>query len=112
MEEQFDLLFNVYVSANDESESNYWRKNNMVIVSAPTIQLKHSDRQIDRQNKLFEAEPWDLVIVDEAHHMNAENDQGQTLQYQLFEKLQEAGKVISTVFFTGTPHRGYARRTA
>ena len=107
MEEQFDLLFNVYVSANDESESNYWRKNNMVIVSAPTIQLKHSDRQIDRQNKLFEAEPWDLVIVDEAHHMNAENDQGQTLQYQLFEKLQEAGKVISTVFFTGTPHRGY-----
>lgn len=106
MSEQFDLLFNVYVSANDESAVNYWRKNNMVIVSAPTIQLKHSDRQIDRQNKLFEAEPWDLVIVDEAHHMNAENDQGQTLQYQLFEKLQEAGKVISTVFFTGTPHRG------
>ena len=106
MSEQFDLLFNVYVSANDESAVNYWRKNNMVIVSAPTIQLKHSERQIDRQNKLFEAEPWDLVIVDEAHHMNAENDQGQTLQYQLFEKLQEAGKVISTVFFTGTPHRG------
>lgn len=106
MSDQFDLLFNVYVSANDESAVNYWRKNNMVIVSAPTIQLKHSDRQIDRQNKLFEAEPWDLVIVDEAHHMNAENDQGQTLQYQLFEKLQKAGKVISTVFFTGTPHRG------
>lgn len=106
MSEQFDLLFNVYVSANDESAVNYWRKNNMVIVSAPTIQLKHSERQIDRQNKLFEAEPWDLVIVDEAHHMNAENDQGRTLQYQLFEKLQEAGKVISTVFFTGTPHRG------
>lgn len=107
MSEQFDLLFNVYVSANDESAVNYWRTNNMVIVSAPTIQLKHNDKQIDRQNKLFDAEPWDLVIVDEAHHMNAENDQGQTLQYQLFEKLQETGKVISTVFFTGTPHRGY-----
>lgn len=106
MSTQFDLNFNVYVSANDESAVNYWRTNNMVIVSAPTIQLKHNEKQIDRQNKLFEAEPWDLVIVDEAHHMNAENEQGQTLQYQLFENLQNAGKVISTVFFTGTPHRG------
>lgn len=104
---QFDLNFNVYTSANGQGNVNYWQTNNMVIVSAPTMQLKHNEKQIDRQNKLFEADPWDLVIVDEAHHMNAENTQGSTLQYQLFDNLQKAGKVISTVFFTGTPHRGF-----
>lgn len=104
---QFDLNFNVYDSANGQGAVNYWQTNNMVIVSAPTMQLKHNEKQIDRQNQLFDADPWDLVIVDEAHHMNAENDQGQTLQYQLFDNLQQAGKVISTVFFTGTPHRGF-----
>lgn len=104
---QFDLNFNVYDSANGQGVVNYWQTNNMVIVSAPTMQLRHNERQIDRQNQLFDSDPWDLVIVDEAHHMNAENDQGQTLQYQLFDNLQQAGKVISTVFFTGTPHRGF-----
>lgn len=104
---QFDLNFNVYTSDNGQGAVNYWQTNNMVIVSAPTMQLKHNEKQIDRQNKLFDADPWDLVIVDEAHHMNAENDQGQTLQYQLFDNLQQAGKLISTVFFTGTPHRGF-----
>ena len=104
---QFDLNFNVYDSANGQGAVNYWQTNNMVIVSAPTMQLRHNERQIDRQNQLFDSDPWDLVIVDEAHHMNAENDQGQTLQYQLFDNLQQAGKVISTVFFTGTPHRGF-----
>ena len=104
---QFDLNFNVYDTANGQGSINYWNTNNMVIVSAPTIQLKHNDKQIDRQNQLFEADPWDLVIVDEAHHMNAENSQGSTLQYQLFDNLQNAGKIISTVFFTGTPHRGF-----
>lgn len=106
MSTQFDLNFNVYASANDQ-DLNYWKSNNMVIVSAPTLQLKHNEKQINRQNKLFEAKPWDLVIVDEAHHMNAESNQGSTLQYQLFKNLQEAGKVESTVFFTGTPHRGF-----
>ncbi len=106
MSDQFDLNFDVYNSANDSDSVNYWKKHNMIIVSASTIQLKHNERQIDRQNKLFEAAPWDLVIVDEAHHMNAENAQGSTLQYQLFDNLQKAGKIISTVFFTGTPHRG------
>lgn len=107
MSSQFDLNFNVYDTANGKGNVNYWQTNNMVIVSAPTLQLKHNENQIDRQNKLFDADEWDLVIVDEAHHMNAENAQGTTLQYQLFDNLQKKGKVISTVFFTGTPHRGF-----
>ncbi len=107
MSAQFDLNFNVYDTANGKGNVNYWQTNNMVIVSAPTLQMKHNENQIDRQNRLFDADEWDLVIVDEAHHMNAENAQGTTLQYQLFDNLQKKGKVVSTVFFTGTPHRGF-----
>src|SRR5262249_47523753 len=53
-----------------------------------------------------EAEPWDMVVVDEAHHLNADEERGPTLGYRLIEKLQEGGRVRSMVFFTGTPHRG------
>src|SRR5262249_36590495 len=60
----------------------------------------------DRQRRLVEAEPWDMVVVDEAHHLNADEDAGPTLGYKLIEKLAEANRIGSMVFFTGTPHRG------
>lgn len=103
LDAQFDLTFDVYESQNGTSQVNYWKGHNHVIVSFPTVALNHNNIQ----EKILESEAWDLVIVDEAHHMNAEDNEGRTLQYQFFERLQKAGKVISTVFFTGTPHRGF-----
>ena len=50
--------------------------------------------------------PWDLLIVDEAHHLNSDEQTGPTLGYQLVEKLVKHRRVNSALFFTGTPHRG------
>ncbi len=108
MESQFDLHFNVFTSESMNAGGNPWKGSpKYVIVSAPTLQMNSTEAQHERQRRLFESEPWDLVIVDEAHHMNAADNDGQTLEYQLFKKLNDAKKVISTIFFTGTPHRGF-----
>lgn len=47
-----------------------------------------------------------MLIVDEAHHLNADEQTGKTLGYQLVEKLVAEEKVESCLFFSGTPHRG------
>ncbi len=45
-------------------------------------------------------------MVDEAHHLNADEHSGPTLGHRLVEQLVDKGRVTSLVFFTGTPHRG------
>ena len=55
---------------------------------------------------MLEADPWNLLIVDEAHHLNAEEQHGFTLGYRLVRGLNNNGLIESMVFFTGTPHRG------
>lgn len=99
----FGLNFDVYTTENEKSKINYWEGHDCVIASFPTLEINNNSRQ----NKLLDSEAWDFVIVDEAHHMNAGAQSGKTLQYQLFEKMEKANKVISAVFFTGTPHRGF-----
>ena len=55
---------------------------------------------------MFEAEPWDLLIIDEAHHLNADEKE-MTLGYSFIDRLiNEFKRVKSAVFFSGTPHRG------
>jgi hypothetical protein len=46
------------------------------------------------------------LIVDEAHHLNADEEAGPTQGYKLVQRLVEENRVTSIVFFTGTPHRG------
>jgi hypothetical protein len=57
------------------------------------------------RKRLLQAEPWDLVIVDEAHHFQAQ-ERAATLAYILLRELEEAGRIESLILFTGTPHRG------
>lgn len=47
-----------------------------------------------------------MVLVDEAHHLYADEETGKTLGFELVERLNMAGKIASCVLFTGTPHRG------
>ena len=42
-------------------------------------------------------------VSDEAHHLNADESRGPTLGYQLLHKLKTSGKIVSMLFFTGTP---------
>ena len=102
LREMFDIRISNYVPAADTEASDYWNTQDRIIASAHTLRLDTDDRW----KRLFEAKAWDLVLVDEAHHMNVDERGQRTLSYQLLERLQERGKIQSLVLFTGTPHRG------
>lgn len=100
--QMFDIRLQVYRSEEDRSGSNFWEREDQVVASYHTLR---QDRN-DRHERLFEADAWDLVLVDEAHHLNSDEELGPTLAYRLVHQLEEQGKIGSMVFFTGTPHRG------
>jgi len=98
----FDVRISTYVPAADTEASDFWNTQDRVIASAHTLRLDKGNRW----KRLFDAKPWDLVLIDEAHHLNVDEQGHRTLSCQLVERLQERGKVQSLVLFTGTPHRG------
>ncbi|GAM10430.1 putative ATP-dependent helicase YqhH [Geobacter sp. OR-1] len=102
LREMFDIRMVKYVSEADNAKSDFWNTHNQVVASFHTLRDDHKGRH----DRLIESDPWDLVIVDEAHHLNADEDAGPTLAYKLVGRLQEERRVESMVFFTGTPHRG------
>jgi ERCC4-related helicase len=102
LREMFDIRLTKYTTELDTARSDYWNSHSQVVASLQTLRID----QGDRQNRLLAAEPWDMVMVDEAHHLNADVRTGPTLGYQFVSKLLKANKAESVVFFTGTPHRG------
>ena len=102
LREMFDIRLSIYVPDADTEASDFWNTHDRVIASAHTLRLDKGNRW----ERLFDAQPWDLVFIDEAHHMNVDEQGHRTLSYQLVEGLQERGKIQSLVLFTGTPHRG------
>ena len=102
LREMFDIRISIYVPAADTETADFWNTQDRVIASAHTLRLDKGNRW----ERLFDAKPWDLVLIDEAHHMNVDEQGHRTLSYQIVERLQERGKVQSLVLFTGTPHRG------
>lgn len=98
----FDIRIATYVSESDSDTSDFWHTHPQVVASMHTLR-KDSNK---RHERMLEAPPWDLVLVDEAHHLNADEQGGPTLGYRLVEKLVEANQIGSMVFFSGTPHRG------
>ena len=98
----FDLRIAVFVSEADTKRLDFWAANPRVIASFQTLR----DDRRGRKGRLLDAEPWDLVVVDEAHHLNADESSGATLAHDLLNELDQAGKISSLLFFTGTPHRG------
>jgi ERCC4-related helicase len=102
MRTMFDIRLTAYAAEADTPRADFWNTQNQVIASVHTLRLDRGGRH----QRLLEADPWDMVVVDEAHHLNADEETGPTLGYKLAEGLLEAGRVGSMVFFTGTPHRG------
>jgi SNF2 family DNA or RNA helicase len=98
----FDIRLAIYTPAADTSRTDFWHTHSQVVVSMHTLRADHKGRH----ERLLEAEPWDLVLVDESHHLNADEKAGPTLAYQLVTKLSDHGRIHSMIFFTGTPHRG------
>ena len=106
MRKMFDIRLTKYSKEQDTKDSDFWNSNKYVVASMPSLSQVREELREERQNRMLEADKWDLIVVDEAHHMYADEKQGETLGFQLLEKLEEANKVDSCLFFTGTPHRG------
>lgn len=102
LRDMFDIRLPNYVPAADRKSTDFWNTHDRVVASVHTLRLDKNNRW----ERLFDANPWDLVIIDEAHHLNVDEQGHRTLSYELVESLQERGKVQSLVLFTGTPHRG------
>ena len=102
LKDMFDIRVARYLPELDSPRSDFWNNRCYIVASLETLRL---DRE-GGQNRLLESEPWDLLLVDEAHHLNAEEHSGPTLGYKLVEQLVSRNKVESMLFFTGTPHRG------
>jgi len=98
----FDIRLVKYTVESDTSKSDFWNSNNAVVASMQTLRADNKNRH----KRMLESEAWDLVIVDEAHHLNVDESRGPTLGYQLIHKLEINRKIVSMLFFTGTPHRG------
>ena len=102
LKRMFDIRAATYHTDLDTDRTDFWGIHQIVVASLPTLR---ADRN-GRHDRLLDAPVWDMVVIDEAHHLNADEDTGKTLGFELVEKLNRAGKVTSCVLFTGTPHRG------
>ena len=102
LREMFDIRTAQYVAEADTPKTDFWNTHQQVVASFHTLRDDHKGRH----DRIFESPAWDLIIIDEAHHLNADEESGPTLAYKLVSRLQEEKKVQSLVFFTGTPHRG------
>jgi ERCC4-related helicase len=102
LRDMFDIRVAIYAGDADTERTDFFGTHDKVAASLQTLRIEKKGRH----RRLLESEPWDLVVVDEAHHLNADEKGGPTLGYQLLEKLVESNRVKSLLFFTGTPHRG------
>ena len=102
LKDMFDIRLQRYVSEADTPGGEFWATASMVVASFHTLR---DDRRAARW-RLLDADPWDLVIVDEAHHLGTDKKTGPTLAYGLLSELAARRRIDSLLFFTGTPHRG------
>ena len=102
LRQMFDIRLTIYTPDIDTENSDYWNTHDQVVASLPTLRKDVNGRH----ERMLNAENWDLLIIDEAQHLNAQEDTGATLGYRFIQNLIEHGKFTSRLFFTATPHRG------
>ncbi len=99
LREKFDAKF-VLLKGQDIREQfgmNQWLERNRVITSldlAKRQDILPGLRQVH----------WDLVIVDEAHHMSAADASHKSMRYKLGELLRDISDHL--LMLTATPHKG------
>ena len=102
LKDMFEIRLQRYVAEADTRRGDFWGTASQVAASFHTLR---GDGRGARQ-RLLDADPWDLVVVDEAHHLGLDKKTGATLAYSLVADLEARQKINSLLFFTGTPHRG------
>lgn len=102
LRQMFDIRLTPYAAEIDTDRTDYWNTHHWVVASLPTLRKDINGRH----ERMLKADDWDLLIIDEAHHLNSLEDSGATLGYRFVQKLIDHGKFASRLFFTATPHRG------
>ncbi|MDB9512841.1 helicase-related protein [Kamptonema animale CS-326] len=111
LREKFNLHFwsysqNQFIPANNcqstvkiQSLSNPWNTHNLILASS------HLVRRAERMGELLAAEPWDLIILDEAHHARRKSPQNRketpNRLLQLMQQLR--AKTRSLMLLSATP---------
>ena len=108
LREKFNLHFwsyskgelkNSYGERSQSGEENIWNSQNLILASS------HLVRRSDRTKQLLDAQPWDLVILDEAHHARRQSPQNRketpNRLLQLMQQLREKSR--SLLLLSATP---------
>ena len=103
--EMFDLRLQMYGREIAKASADFWGVTQMVVASVHTLRQEVSEGRAEA-SAFLDAEPWDAVVVDEAHHLHADERTGETLSLELLKEMERRGKIKSLLLFTGTPHRG------
>jgi superfamily II DNA or RNA helicase len=103
LNEVFHLGFEVFGSEGDvtDRKTNAFAKHDRLIASIDTL------KRPARVKRLLDAEPWDLVVFDEAHHLTAArqgNKVRKTENYKLAEALRDHTRDL--LLLSATPHQG------
>ena len=82
-----------------DEKSNPWNTQNLILASS------HLVRRTERMQQLLSAEPWDLVVLDEAHHARRKSSQDRketpNRLLELMRQLRE--KTKSLLLLSATP---------
>lgn len=93
--------FQSYSHNNEESNINPWNCHDLVLASS------HLMRRQDRMEELLEANAWDLIILDEAHHARRRTPQARkdnpNRLLTLMQQLRDQGKTQSFILLSATP---------
>jgi len=107
LREKFNLHFWSYISTEFKdpykrtipAAANPWNTQNLILASS------HLVRRTDRMHQILEAEPWDLVVLDEAHHARRKSPQDRketpNRLLELMAQLKE--KTKSLILLSATP---------
>ncbi|BAZ33960.1 helicase-like protein (plasmid) [Cylindrospermum sp. NIES-4074] len=87
------------IAVNSQPLTNPWNTQDLILASS------HLVRRTERMHQILEAEPWDLVVLDEAHHARRKSPQDRketpNRLLELMEQLKE--KTKSLVLLSATP---------
>ena len=103
LNEVFNLGFEVFGSEGDitDRKTNAFARHDRLIASIDTL------KRPARIKRLLEAQRWDLVVFDEAHHLTAWQSGGKvrkTENYKLAEALRDHTRDL--LLLSATPHQG------
>lgn len=103
MKDCFRIFFDIFGRDFSDANPHAWERHNLVIASIDTI------KKTGRLGKMMAGPDWDLIVIDEAHHLSRKRYGKKidvTQNYRLAEKTK--GKTRDFLFLTATPHQGDA----